>query len=269
MSTTLNLVDRLLARGRHFQDLGRDRDAQHILGRLAGFRDLPADVAEETQARLAEIHLRHHRPRKARRHLTALLRHQPGSARYHHLMARAVDADRRADPERALEHFHHSLELDPDQPGCLSECGLLAVRLGQSEEGLRHLRRAVELAPDDPVMLQRLAKGLCLLRRGEGARRALLAALFRHPRDARFRKLWDDFRFDQLRLRQEAARLAQQGDDAADAAPRILPFVRPVREANPGAASRTITRLDEASPTRPPHLWRGAPARLPKQRHAQ
>jgi Tfp pilus assembly protein PilF len=165
MSTTLDLVDRLLARGRHFQLLGRDNDVLHFLGKLAGFGELPAAVAEETQARLAEINLRCKRPRKARRHLTAALAHQPDNARYHYLMGRAVEADRRGDPERALEHYRRSLELDADQAACASECGLLAVRQGQSEEGLRNLRRAVELDENDPEHLRRLAKGLCLLRR--------------------------------------------------------------------------------------------------------
>ena len=63
MSMTLNLVDRLLARGRHFQQLGRDHDAIDTLGRLSQFASLPAEVAEETQARLAEINLRCNRPR--------------------------------------------------------------------------------------------------------------------------------------------------------------------------------------------------------------
>src|SRR5262245_10936674 len=121
MSTTLNLVDRLLARGRHFQEIGRDHDALQMLGKLAGFRELPAAVAEETQARLAEINLRRKRPRKARRHLTAALAHQPESARYHYLMARAVEADRRGDPERALEHYRRSLAINPDQADCASE----------------------------------------------------------------------------------------------------------------------------------------------------
>ena len=87
MSMTLNLVDRLLARGRHFQQLGRDHDAIDTLGRLSRFASLPAEVAEETQARLAEIHLRGNRPRKARRHLTAALVHQPTNARYHLLLS--------------------------------------------------------------------------------------------------------------------------------------------------------------------------------------
>src|SRR5262249_2095863 len=192
MSTTLNLMDRLLARGRHFQKLGRDHDALHVLGRLAGFRELPNYIAEETQARLAEIHLHLGRPKKASRHLTAALAHEPDNAHYHEMMGRAVEGDAKADPDRALEHYRRSLELDPDQPDCLCAAGLLAMRLGQSKEGLRNLRRAAELAPDDPDTLGNLVKGLCLAKQDEDAARAIRIALFRHPRDARFRKLWLD-----------------------------------------------------------------------------
>jgi Tfp pilus assembly protein PilF len=266
MSTTLNMVDHLLARGRRYQELGRDHDALHIFGRVADFRELPADMAEETQARLAEIHLRCGRPRKARRHLTAALRHQPDNASYHEFMACAVEADRRAEPERALEHYRRSLEIDTDQPQCLSAAGLLAVRLGQSEEGLRYLRRAVELSPDDPEMLQSLAKGLCLARRPEEARSALQAAMFRHARDRRFRKLWNDFQFDQLRQEQEAERLDRAGGHSTDNGPTILPFLRPVHPEGPARKGRPILRRDAASGTPAPHL--PGPSRLPN-RHAQ
>ena len=267
MSTTLNLADRLLARGKHFQQIGRTHDAVHILSRLAEFRELPADVAEETQARLADLHLRYNRPRKARRHLTAALAHKPDNARYHYLMARAVEADRRGEPERALEHYERSLELDSQQPDCLSEGGLLAVRQGQAERGLHHLRRAVEMAPDDPMHLQRLVKGLCVARRPEEARAALRMALFRHPRDHRFRKLWDDFRFDQLRQEQEVKRLAHFGGETADAGPTILPFVRPAHKAGPATATPTIIRRDGPAAPQPPHL--PTSGRLPNRRRAQ
>jgi Tfp pilus assembly protein PilF len=266
MSMTLNLVDRLLARGRHFQQLGRDHDAIHTLGRLSQFASLPAEVAEETQARLAEIHLRCNRPRKARRHLTAALVHQPRNARYHLLMARAVEADRRGDPERALEHYQRSLEIDPDQPECLSECGLLAVRQGQPEEGLSNLRRAVELDADDPELLQRLVKGYCLLRRPDEARAVLRVARFRHARDYRFQKLWNDFQFEQLRRQQETDTLARSVADGSDVEPILLPFVRPAREETKGAGTATIIRVDGPETPRPPHHPRIT--RLPRRRHA-
>jgi Tfp pilus assembly protein PilF len=263
MSTTLNLVDRLLARGRNFQALGRDFDAHHILSRLADFRDLPADVAEETQARLAELCLRRKRHKKARRHLTAALRHQPDNARYHYLMATAVEADKKADPERAAEHFRRALELDPEQPKCLGDYGLVAIRLGQSEEGLQCLRRAVEVAPDDPDVLQRLVKGLCLANRPDEARTTLRIALFTHPRDRRFRNLWDRFQFDQLRQEQEAARLSGPAGTDEDV-PVLLPFVR-VEE----GSSRKARRIRRDGPSSLPSPHADRPSWLPDRRNVK
>src|SRR5436309_5607580 len=124
MSMTLNLADRLLSMGRNYQALGRNQDAVHILSRLAGLRQLPAEVAEETQVRLGEIHLSRGKYTRARRHLTAALVHKPDSARYHYLMATALASDASADRHRAAEHYRRSLEIDPKQPTCLGEYGL-------------------------------------------------------------------------------------------------------------------------------------------------
>ena len=55
MNTTLNLVEHVLAMGRRYQELGRHRDALALFTRLSGFRELPADAAEEAQARLAAL----------------------------------------------------------------------------------------------------------------------------------------------------------------------------------------------------------------------
>src|SRR5689334_24150337 len=52
MSRMLNLAEALLGMGRTRQQLGRVQDAFAILSRLSHFRDLPKDIAEETQARL-------------------------------------------------------------------------------------------------------------------------------------------------------------------------------------------------------------------------
>src|SRR6266404_5572710 len=158
MSTTLNLVDHLLALARRHQDLGRLRDAIDVLTRLLEFRELPAEAAEDAQIRLAEMYLKRRRFRKARRHLTAALRHKPDEARYHYLMAVASLAEDRGDLDRAGDHFRRSLELDDCQPCCRAEYGVLAVRLGRAEEGLTHLRRAVELAPEDAEIIGKVAK---------------------------------------------------------------------------------------------------------------
>src|SRR5689334_11449887 len=137
MSKTLNLADRVLARGRHLHELGYQRDAQRMLGRLANWQQLPASVAEETQARLADIQLRNGQYAQARRHLTAALAHRPDNARYHYLLATALDANERDQAQTAYEHYQRSLELDPNQADCLSDFGLLALSLRRDEEGLR------------------------------------------------------------------------------------------------------------------------------------
>ncbi len=263
MSMTLNLVDRLLIHGRNLHALGRTHDAVRAFKRLAGFRELPAEAAEEAQARLAELHLNDRRWSRARRHLTAALRACPDNARYHYLLAAATDADGHGDAERAAGHYRRSLDLDPEQPVCLCALGRLALRQGRRDEGLAALKRAAELAPDDPDTLGAVAEGLALANAGDEARELLRAARFRNPRDRRFGRLWDDFQFHQLRREQELARLGTE--DAEDEGPMVLPFVRPTGAAAAGLGRRTI-RHDGPAPVPAPHT--GQPLRLPNQRHA-
>lgn len=249
MSHTLNLVDHLLTRGRNFHTIGRDHDAQQALHRLAGLPDVPAEVHEETLCRLAEILLAQGRYTKARRHLTALLVQCPDNARYHAMMATAYELDERSDGQRAAQHYRKSLALDPNQPRCLGEFGLLALRLGQTEEGLQSLRRAVEMAPSDPQAASRLAEGLRLEGRDDEARDALRAARFRNSRDPRFVKLWNDFQFRQLRETQkERGSMTASGTDATRT--HLLPFVRMPREEHVGDK---VVRLDAPTLPQPPH----------------
>src|SRR5207245_1873013 len=112
-SRKLNLVDRLLALGRNLQALGRDYDARQVFGRLARFGELPTDIAEETQVRLAEISLKTQQFRRARRHLLAALGHRPENARYHYLLANALNSDIQGSSRRAVRHYRQSLALDP------------------------------------------------------------------------------------------------------------------------------------------------------------
>jgi Flp pilus assembly protein TadD len=241
----LNLVDGLLLIGRRHQEFGRLRDALTVLTRLTGFRELPPVVAEEVSARLGELQLRRHQYRRARRHLVAALRHDPANARYHHLLATALREDGEAHWERAARHFRRSLELDPQQTDCLVEFGLFAVRLGYTDEGIRHLRQACALKPADPAILGKLVKGLRLAGRGDEVRAELRAALFRNGRDRRFRQLWDDFQFQQLRQKQRHPGIEDDG-------PVLLPFV-------PGArpvSGKARLRHDRPSPLPPPHAAR-------------
>jgi tetratricopeptide (TPR) repeat protein len=262
MSTTLNLVDRLLKRGRSLQEMGRSQDALHTFERLAHFQEIPSEVAEETQVRLAELQLQRRQFKLARRHLTAVLRHYPDNGDAHYLLATALETDDKGDPRRALAHYRRCLEVDGEQPDCLCACGMLALRLGRRDEGLAHLRRAVELLPDDPETFGQVVTGLCLANEADEARRLLLAARFRNPHDARFVQLWNDFQFQRLRKEQESAanRRKAEGDAAG---PVVLPFTRPEGP----RLGRKKVRQDAPAPLPAPHVPRRA--RLSGQRHAQ
>jgi len=266
MSTTLNLADCLYAKARNLHELGREQDALHIFCRLANLRQLPATIAEETQARLAEIHLERGSYQQARRHLVAALQQQPASAHYHYLLAVAFESDEAADLERAAASYRRALHLEPDDPRCLCGLGLLALRLGLMEEGLKCLRQAAALTPDDPVTLEQVVRGLCTASRADEGRSLLRAALFRNPRDAHIRKLWNDFQYQELHKEQETARQTAAAL-AQDDEPVLLPFVRLASGVTPARSSRKRARRDAASATPGPHF--ADPLRIPNRKRAQ
>jgi tetratricopeptide (TPR) repeat protein len=239
MKATVNLFDHLLRQGKQFQALRRHRDALRVFEVLAGFRQLPPHIAEQTQVHLAELHLKARRFKRARRHLAAALDHQPECARYHYLMGAACHAEPEGDRGRATEHYRRALELDPEYRKCLADSGLLLLEMGQTEEGLARLRRAQELAPGDVRVLGKLVKGLLGAGRAEEARRALREALFRDRRNPRLNKLWNDFQFQELRRRQESERAVRTGEETDG--PVLLPFVRPAVEAQTGGGPRKET----------------------------
>lgn len=261
-STRLNLVQHLLDHARYLQQLGRTQDTLRLLTQLSRFRDLPADAAEEVQFRLGQLWLRRKKPRRARRHLAAALAYNPNNARYHYFLACAYDTRRDGDPDRAAEHYRTSLQLDATQTDCLCAWASLALELGRSEEAVDALRAAAMQAPDDVKLLSKVLTGLRRAGRADEARRLLVAARFRHPRDARYTALWNRFQFDAARLGQERAR-RQRTRPAAE--PVLLPFVRPEpTTTKPAIAGRVLRHDGPSSPT--PHLPH--PSRLGDQRHA-
>lgn len=266
MSIIVNLFDCVLANARKFQELGRTQDALRLLTRLTNFRLLPAEVAEEVQVRLAEICLKRRKYSRARRHLTAALRHRPQEARNHYLMGLACLGGGKGDLKLAFESFRRSLGYDATQVKCLVDAGLLAIRLGRASQGIAWLREAAERAPDDPIVTGKLARGLRQTGQSEEALQVLRAARFRHPRDARFLRLWHDFRFQQLRQEQHRQRLDREElEDPADA-PVLLPFVRLVKE-QPTDDTPPGVRQDGPVSVPGPHLHLSH--RRSDQRHVQ
>jgi tetratricopeptide (TPR) repeat protein len=245
MGKTLNLCECLLAMGRDYQDVGRLVDASRVLQRLAGFRDLPTLVAEETHARLATIFLQLREFKKARRHLTSALFYRPSHAPYYFQLASALHHDEDADTTRAVRYYRQALRLDADQPRWWSDFGRLLLQIGRTQKGVNAFRKAAALAPDEPTIIARLVERLCLADRADEARTVLRTARYRNPRDARFRKLWNDYQFRQIH--------DAQSERPAAAEPVILPFVRrAVLNAVPQLPGR-IVRLDAGSKSAP-HL---------------
>jgi tetratricopeptide (TPR) repeat protein len=261
MSATLSFTHHLLARGRELGRLGQTHAASRLLDRLASCRDLPKEIAEETHAHLAELHLQQGHLKKARRRLTTALAHDPENAHYHFLLAGAIVEDETCDPDRALRHYRRCAKLDPDEPKYWCGLGLLALSVGQILEGLRALRRAHELAPDDPKILRQVAEGLGEHGHGAEAKKLLKAALFRNPRERRFRDLWSRHQFQLLCAEQRQQRSAGVRDEGL---PIILPFCR--AESNPSqAADGRQIRRDPPSGTPAPKLplRRRHPSRQP------
>ncbi len=247
LSTTLNLVDHLVTRGRHLQDIGRTRDALRLFTRLANFRELPESVAEEVQSCLGELQMRRRKWARARRHLAAALRQAPTNPRYHFLLAQTVDNDRDGNLPRAAEHYKTSLELDGTQADCRYAYGKLLLRQGRTEEGSEQLRIAARQAPNDLKVLRNVVEGLRLANRADEARSLLVAARFRHPHDARYVALWNDFQFQAIHRAQEEEQLARPSE--SDDGPVFLPFVRPERETATRGEGRIIRHDKPSTPS--------------------
>lgn len=246
-STTLSFFDHALALGRRLQSQGQRSRATQVMRRLATNRHLSPQTAEEARSQLAQNLLEDGEYRQARRQFTALLTQQPRNPQYHFQMGQAIAFDDSVDHRRALRHLQRAVRLDPRNAEYLSEFGLLALDLGQTQAGLRALRKAVKLAPDEPSILEKAMDGLLFENRHEEARSMLRTARFRHPRDPRFMKLWNDLHFQEILAEQEAGRARFELNEGR---PALLPF-------DPARATKGYRR-DHASRLGTPHL--GTPA---------
>lgn len=237
MSTTLNLTGSLLAMGRELQEQGRTRDARLLFERLVKFRELGSEVAEEVHARLAELLIGDKQYKKARRHLTILMCLRPSNAKYAYRYAVATHRDPKGDPHRASRYYRQAVDLDPTRPRWWAAYGKLLCSMGRTGEAVTQLRRAYELDSDDPVIIGRFVEVLCLDDRADEARTLLRIARFQHPRDGRFRKLWNDFQFHRAAAEQRMYGVEE---------PVLLPFVRRAAIQASDVPVGTILRFDSA-----------------------
>jgi tetratricopeptide (TPR) repeat protein len=235
MTVTINLFEQLLARARRHQEAGQLRSALSILRQLCTFPDVPPALLAEARERMGRIWLRRRRYRKARLYLRRALELQPTSSRHHYLLGVAWHHDPEGNSEQAAFHYQESLRLDPRQPLCLAEAGLLMIRAGDNELGLRLLRNAYDLTPGTPRVMCRLVRGLVEAGFPDEALEVARTALFQSPRNRRLREVYTELKLKLARRQQELDAVEQ----AKDQPPVILPFIRVVSE-----------RVDEARPVR-------------------
>jgi hypothetical protein len=98
----------------------------------------------------------------------------------------------------------------------------------------------------------KLVEGLCELDKVDEARRKLQAALFRNNHDPRFRRLWNDFQFQQLQATQSSDLDTRWSIGRMDE-PVLLPFVLPKRTKAKRVVVGKVIRHDDAAPPSPPH----------------
>jgi Tfp pilus assembly protein PilF len=251
MSKTLNLNQHLLFEGRRYYAVGADQQAFRTFGRLAHLRDLPPDIAEETQFHLAELLLKQRKFAKARRHLTAALAHDADNPEYHYMMASAHEDDPKGNARLALHHYRQCVRLDPENAYYHVDAGRFAAGHGELKLGLTWLQRSAELAPDEADIIGEVVR--CLQEQGEldEAQSIARAALFRNSRNPQFHRLWNDVRFQDLHQRQQQIQKTRRIRRAEVEGPVCLPFLKLTVMTPRG---RKLVRQDGPSHPRPPHL---------------
>jgi tetratricopeptide (TPR) repeat protein len=250
MSMTLNLADRLLSLGQHYLRLGRDQEALKAFANVARLPDVKRPVAEEAQAGLADIYFRRNKFRQARRHLHVALTRDPACARYHHLLAVTLEEE---DITRAAKHYARAVKLAPNVAEYHCDLGLCLRSMAEIEKGLKHLARAVELEPDAEEYVRHYALSLIDADRPEDARRAVLAALFRNPREPRLKGLWQELRFREAQQSQRRESVKQRlGSDR----PVLLPFRVKERKSSRRTSAKevAILRIDGPVHGSQPHV---------------
>jgi len=253
MSRMLNLCNHLFVQARRLHQIGADHRALRTFQRLARMAILPKDLAEQTQAHLGQIHLKQGEYFKARRHLTAALAYSRDNPEYYYSIARTFEEDPVGNLQKALVNYRLGLKLDPENARAHLDAALVALELGLMHEGLTMLRRAVELAADDGELVSDAIHALQEHDQPEEARRVAIAARFRHGCDPVFQRVWDDFRFKEVRneQRHEVNQLAACVASAEEN--NCLSFVELTTETPTG---RKLIRRDGPSHIPPPHFVR-------------
>jgi tetratricopeptide (TPR) repeat protein len=250
VNDTVPLHAHLLRRGQLLVTIGRVRAARAMLRRLLTRPEVPSTSQAEANRVLGDLECAAGRFRRARRYFAAAIGLRPYVAELYLRFAAAVEADPKANPRKGLAALRRAICLEPQEPGHWTARGRLALRAGDTKQARAAFRRAARLHPETVTVLAEIVDGFVATGRENEARRVLIAARFRAPTDAGIAQLWNQFRFDCLRLEQ-----ARAGRGARSGADMILPFPEPVVSSGPAEGPTVVIRADRISRPRP-HLLR-------------
>jgi hypothetical protein len=223
MGHTLNLVAGILSSAERLEATGRAQAAIVLLQRLAGFRDLMPEIAEDVHCRLADLYASREEFKKARRHLAIAMTFHPQDAAYHHRMAWWIEADPDASIDRARRYYREAVRQDVDNATYWADYGAYLLQVGRIRSGRAALYRAFKLGSPDLAMVGRIVQALRDASLWDDARRLLRRARFHAGRDRRFAVLWEQHAFAQL-----AAQQAEGTNPTSCPALKamVLPFLR-------------------------------------------
>jgi Flp pilus assembly protein TadD len=244
MSHTLNLVAGVLATARDLAAAGRNQPAIDLLQRLAAFRQLAGEVAEEVHSRLADLYAELEQYKKARRHLTIALTFRPQHPAYHHRMGMWIEDDPDAAVGRAGQYYRRAVRGEPDNADYWTDYGMYLLTAGRTRAGRAALVRAFKLASHEVDRVACIAGALRDAGLWNDARRLLRRARFQHPRDRRYRALWQQHQFEQLCAEQRAR--ARTRVPRGKGQPVVLPFLRTTPATPSMEVDGKIIRLDRA-----------------------
>jgi Flp pilus assembly protein TadD len=245
MSRTLSFFDRAWAAAREHAKAGRRADAVALLTNLLARPGLPGPVAAKAHRLAGRSHLLAERYARARRHLRAAAKLEPGDADTQYRLGLAYENDPYGCDRRAARRFRKAAALDRTNARYWAAFARAAARCGADAAAVRAADTAAGLAPGYAPVLAVVAEALTAAGRADRAVAMIGKARFAAPGDAAVAGLWDRVRFAAAAAGQRPAGPRRATN------PAVLPFVRVAG----GAVGGRVVRRDVASAA-VPHVGR-------------
>jgi predicted Zn-dependent protease len=234
MSMMLTFTDHSWATACDLAQAGRRSEAHAALKALLALPNLSPSFAAKAHRLAGSLLCEAGRYAKARQHLRAAVRLEPGNADTRIRLAAAFESDPYGCDRRAAAWYRKAVRHDPANAVIRAAYGRSLVRNGADQLALRQLRRALFLAPTDVTVLASVLEACREMGKPRIGWKVVCRALFLAPTDRAIRQLWQRAKFDMAAGSQRKS------------VRRVLPFVR--------LFDGSTVRLDNPSSIPAPHF---------------